>query len=289
MRESIIALLTCHNRRVMTLRCLTSLFSQELPPHLSVGAVLIDDGSTDATGDAVLELFGNDVELVRSEGNLFWAGGMALAEVHAVRKDPDYLLWLNDDVELASSALSILLQTSWSVGDFGAIAVGAVADPDTGRISYSGHRRVDRHPLRFKRVTPADTPVEVETFNGNVVLVPRVIFQSVGGIDASFRHAAADFDYALRARALGFRAVLAPAIVGVCPSNNASGSWRDRSLPPRDRFRHLVSVKGTPPTAYARYLRRHGGRGWPVWWLATYVKFGLDVLYVRIRRGLVQP
>jgi GT2 family glycosyltransferase len=285
MSVSVVALLACHNRRELTLASLASLFAQE--SDCAVRAVVVDDGCSDGTGEAVLERFGDDVELVRGDGSLFWAGGMARAEARAMQSSPDYLLWLNDDVELALTALSALLVTSRAGG--GAIAVGAVADPASGRVAYSGLRRVNRHPMRFERVMPSGEPVEVEAFNGNVVLVPREVIRSLGEIDASFRHAAADLDYALRARALGFRALLAPAIVGVCPGNSTLGSWRDRSLSARDRLRHLLGVKGTPPVAYARYLRRHGGRGWPVWWLGTYLKFVLDVVYVRIREGRLQP
>jgi GT2 family glycosyltransferase len=276
------AIITSHNRRESTLACLATLFSQVVRPEVGLDAVIVDDGSSDGTAAAVQSAFPRSV-IVRGSGNLYWAGGMALAEQHAVASDPEYLLWLNDDVELEPHALETLLLVGTHTSSAPAIAVGAVADPQSGAVSYSGLRRVDQHPMHFARVVPDGCDSEIDVFNGNVVLVPRSVYTALSGIDPGFRHTAADFDYALRARALGFQALLAPSVVGTCRRGGIAGSWRDRSLPVRARWRLLIGVKGAPPRACARYLRRHGGRAWPLWWLATYLKFGLDVLGIRFR------
>jgi GT2 family glycosyltransferase len=282
MSVSVVALLACHNRRELTLASLASLFAQE--SDCAVRAVVVDDGCSDGTGEAALECFGAAVELVRGDGTLFWAGGMARAEAHAVQSDPDYVLWLNDDVVLAPHALGSLLQTSSSAAS--AIAVGAVADPTTRQITYTGLRRIDRHPMHFRPMRPTCDPSEVDTFNGNVVLVPRSVYLAVGGIDGAFGHALADLDYALRARRLGFRALLAPSIVGTCSRRDPSGSWRDRSLDPASRWRSAFGPKGVPPRATARYLRRHGGPLWWVFWSLTYLKLAAETGGAAVRSCL---
>ena len=188
----VVALIACHNRRDNTVACLESLFADELD-GLEVSAVLVDDGSTDGTSDAVRSRF-RDVEIVPSDGSLYWARSMALAEKCAAAHSPEYLLWLNDDVVLYETALATLLSAA---ADHGAarIVVGYTLDPASGVPSYGGANRVDWHPLRFRLVTPvAGESTSSDTFNGNVVLVPKEVYEAVGGIDGSFEHAFADFD-----------------------------------------------------------------------------------------------
>jgi GT2 family glycosyltransferase len=188
----IVAILTSHDRRRETMACLRSFFSKRVEDVVELEAVLIDDGCSDGTGEAVREL-GKPVAVARSVNDLFWAAGMALAEERALQADPDYLLSLNDDVVLdpdASERLHALAVESGNVS----VVVGALRDPETGEVTYSGFNRHRLHPLRFDRVESAERPVTVDTFNGNVVLVPRAVSSKVGRIDGEFVHGLADFD-----------------------------------------------------------------------------------------------
>jgi GT2 family glycosyltransferase len=279
----VVALLACHNRRDRTLRSLESLFAQEVE-GIAVGAVLVDDGSTDGTSDAVRSRF-EDIEIVRADGSLYWARAMALAEQHAMAHRPEFLLWLNDDVVLYPSALRTLVATDQADGG-ARIVAGYTVDPATGVPTYGGASRVDWHPLRFRLVVPAESrATSADTFNGNVVLVPRAISQAVGGIDGRFEHAFADYDYGLRARSLGFEIVVAGAAVGECRRDYEAARWRDSSLPLVARYRLMLGRKGVPIASSARYLRRHGGALWPVYVVATYAKVAVDHIRARLARG----
>lgn len=265
------AVLACHNRRARTLECLASYYAQETTTPATLSAVLVDDGSSDGTAVAVREWF-PATNVIEGDGNLFWARAMALAEQVALsQEDPDYLLWLNDDVVLDQSALSRLVATAGRNSE-ACIAVGALRDPVTKEIAYSGVRRRGLHPLRMDLVTPADEPIEVETFNGNVVLVPRSAATRIGPIDGALVHAAADFDYGLRAREAGVSNLLAPGTVGDCALNPAGEPWLDPNATTRQRFGIMVGPKGLPPRARARYLMRHGGPIWFLFWLSSYIR-----------------
>lgn len=72
---NVVVLATCHNRRELTLRALRSLYDQQLPGTVSLEVVIVDDGSTDQTTDAVREEFPH-IQIIQGAGSLYWAGGM---------------------------------------------------------------------------------------------------------------------------------------------------------------------------------------------------------------------
>ena len=279
----ITAILTCHNRRDATVRCLDRLFAQAFrgpPPALD--AVVVDDGSTDGTSEALRRSFGS-ARVVAADGTLYWARGMQLAESHAMADHPAFLLWLNDDVALEETALDVLLTTAEAHPD--AIVVGALSDPETGAVTYSGVLRSRWHPLRTRVVEPGAHPRDADTFNGNVVLIPRGVHDRVGSIDGRFAHAHADFDYGFRARQAGFRIVVAPGTVGTCRRATRAGTFEDTTLPLRRRWELVQSPTGLPLRSHARYMRRHGGVIWPLFWSAPYAK----LIASAISRGLPRP
>lgn len=267
---TVVTLMTCHNRREKTAGCLRSLRGQG-GPGVSLRVVLTDDGSTDGTARAAQEVWPG-IRVVRGDGSLFWARGMAVAE--AAAPACDFFLWLNDDVVLDADAVSRLLTTYRELAEAHqeVIVVGAVRDPSTGAVTYSGVRRTSRlHPMRFTPVVPGDTPVPADTMHGNVVLVPRQVVERVGPIDGSFAHGMADFDYGLRAGALGVRIRVAPGTMGTCARNPAA-AHADPALPLRVRWKLIRSPKGLPPGSWGRFTRRHAGPMWPVYWLLPYAR-----------------
>jgi GT2 family glycosyltransferase len=273
------ALLTSFNRRDSTLSCLGAYYSQEVPSTVTLTAVLVDDSSSDGTVHEVRCAF-PDVTVIQGSGELYWAAGMALGERIASTSDPDYYLWLNDDVVLDRNAVARLLATEHEAGPGRCVVVGAVRDTSTTELTYSGVRRrgLGLHPLRVEMVVPRSEPQIVEMFHGNVVLVSRRASLAIGPIDGGFSHGQADFDYGLRARRAGITNVLAAGLFGTCAHDGASAPWLDPSLSTRERFRLMFGRKGLPPRSAARYLRRHGGPLWPIFWVAPYVRMLIAVV-----------
>jgi GT2 family glycosyltransferase len=282
LRPSVIAIVASHNRKAVTTNCLRAFFAMSGDFALSV--VLVDDGSTDGTADAASSL-SDWVDVVQADGSLFWAGAMAVAERRAMERRPDYLLWLNDDVVLDRDALVTLIALSRESRR--RIVVGWVADPISGRPTYGGVVRIDWHPLRYRLVAPTDgEPRPVTTFAGNVVLIPRSVYTEVGGIDGGFSHAHADWDYGLRAGKKGIETFVTGRSVGTCPPG-VYGSWQDPGISLRERVRRNFGRKGHSPRSMARYLRRHAGPAWPIYWFAPFVRFSAH-LAVRSLRWIRQ-
>jgi len=263
-------LVTCHNRRETTLRCLAALSAQDTSTAFEV--FLVDDGSTDGTGDAV-RAAAPQVHVIQGSGDLYWVGGMRLAYDRAVAAGVDDVLWLNDDVELLPTAISTLLGvlSEMDSPEEPAIVIGAVRDPTSGATTYSGLRRVSRlRRLVHQRLEPADVPIRCDTMHGNVVLVSGAARRRVGNLDGAFTHAMADTDYGLRARRRGCAIWLAPGHLGTCTLNLQRTVWEDPSIPRRARMGAVLSAKGRPPREWLRLTWRHGGPLWFVHALAPY-------------------
>lgn len=243
-------LITCHNRRAQTLSCLRRLATQD-----ACGAelryVVVDDGSSDGTADAIAKEFPG-VHILEGDGSLYWCGGMRLAWAEAAKDDPEYYLLLNDDTELFSGALEKLVQISQSP-DALVIAVAAIGDPTTGKIAYGGQRR------KLGLVPTSGKPERCDTFNANCVLVSRAVYRKLGIFHHGFTHGMGDFDYGFQATRRGISVIQTGDLVGTCKTNPTEGTWGDRSLPRLRRLRLLESPKGLPFKEWFTFIVRNNG------------------------------
>lgn len=266
--------LACHNRRDVTVRAISTFAHGATVAGADADFIVFDDGSADGTAEALaaLEL---PVSRIMGDGSAFWARGMAEAEKHVLSAHPDgYVVWLNDDVELDGDALEVALAAAAAVPS--AVLVGAMRAPGTGQLTYSGLRRAGFHPLNFAPVTPDGRLQPVETFNGNLVLVPVEVARKLGGIDGLFAHAYADIDYGVRARDAGFEVLLLPRVVGSCARNPVQSQARIL-----DDWRAFVDVKAGDYQSMKRILRKWHARTWLgyialtylLWWIRRLASF----------------
>lgn len=264
-------IMTTFNRRAVTLTALQTLSSQIGHETLFVlRAYIVDDGSTDGTPDAVEAAFPGFASVISSEGDLFWARGMSRAQVLATQtNEPDFLLWLNDDVALCPDTVGELLDCAARHPH--AIVVGATEFD--GEVTYSGAVLRSKRPTSLMPVKPNGHDQPVDTFNGNIVLVPSSAYRALGGVDPGYEHAYGDIDYGLRAQRLGIPVVMVRRTVGRCSRNSVSGTWKDTTLSRRTRTSLLFSRKGVPPRSHFRYNIAHSnvlvGTGYAV---ATYLR-----------------
>ena len=272
---SISVLLTCFNRRPTTLAALERLFRQDCIAEVNLEVFLVDDGSSDGTGDAVKAQF-PQVHVVQGDGSLYWNGGMRTAMGLALQRDLDYYVWLNDDTILLPDALRRMLKTEELLRARGlatAIVVGSTCDPRTGLLTYGGVVRSSPwRTLKFALVPPGDTALPCHTMNGNFVLIPRSVAALVGNVSPEFTQSAGDFDYGLRAHRLGCTTWVAPGLVGTCARNPVARTWQDRTLSLRERWANLNSPKGLPPQTWWTFARRHAGLMWPAYAVWPYLK-----------------
>ena len=125
--KRIAVLMTVHNRRETTLRCLQLLYRQQYDiSRFSVDVFMTNDGCTDGTDDAVRNQF-PDAQIIQGDGSLYWNRGMYEAWKVAEQQDFDYYLWLNDDTLLYCNSISELLACSVRQNN-SVIVVGSVCE-----------------------------------------------------------------------------------------------------------------------------------------------------------------
>lgn len=256
----IAVLMTCHNRRALTLACLETLRDQPLfrPGDL----FLVDDGSTDGTGDAVRAAM-PEAQVIAGDGALFWNGGMRWAwdAAKAAGRPFEFYLWLNDDVALAPGALDMLVADADATAPRGSpvIVSAATSDPVSGAITYGAHGPPDPVRLLGAVLAPVGHPIPAQSISGNVVLVSAAAEALLGNLTPDFEHIFGDLDYGRRANAQGIPVVLASRIGGLCAANRASGTSHDESLGLVARLRlHRQQATGAHGRDWRRFVRRYG-------------------------------
>jgi GT2 family glycosyltransferase len=251
--KTIAILLTCHNRKDKTLRCLSNLkIAIMVIKNVKCSIFLVDDGSTDGTPEAIKVQFPK-VNIIKGDGNLFWNRGMNLAWHEAAKISPDFYLWLNDDTFLDEDSLRILLASSLTK-DNQAILVGSTRSEISGEITYGGRDK------NGKLLIPNGSVQECVHFNGNVVLIPRAVYQKVGKLDDVFHHAIGDFDYGLRAKKLDVTAFITSIYVGVCETHDNFPKWCRPDVSLIDRIKVLYSPWcDTNPKQFFTFESRHYG------------------------------
>lgn len=275
--------MTCFDRRDTTARCLRALRAQEGIDDVRVQVYLVDDGCTDGTGQMVRDSF-PEVNVLQGTGDLYWCGGMALADDIARQTKPDYMLWLNDDVVLSPTAVRELLDTA-TMSDDVTVVVGSLRHSASGGQTYGGFT-VTRpgDPFARMRVLPNGLVQDADTFNGNLVLVPRVVRERVGALDTRLRHNMADIDFGFRVRESGFRVVVCPSYVGECAEDPSRNAWHDPSVPVWTRMRKVASAKVFPPRARYVFVRKHCGWRWSFAFVSPYARALMPALYERRRK-----
>jgi GT2 family glycosyltransferase len=259
-------LVAVHNRWNLTDALLTEINAQISNSGIELCIHLFDDGSTDETQEQILQHpVATRITFLKGDGTLYWAKSMKMAE-DSITDEIDYILWLNNDVKLVDDFFTEVLRAIQVHPK--AILVGQTCDSVSGHVTYGGLIRTGRHPLRVSRLEMSTTFASADTFNGNIVVIPREANELLGGIEGSFEHGYADLDFGYRAKRLGIRVLTMPGILGSCNRNEVP-------LPSRSVISNIKTdllKKHLPIRSQMRFCFRHGGPEWLIYAFAPYLK-----------------
>jgi GT2 family glycosyltransferase len=196
-----VVIVTWNGRRYLE-ACLEAVAAQR---DVSAEAILVDNGSTDGTADFVRARFPS-VQLVALTENRGFAGGNN-AGARAARgtfvaflnndtvADPGWLHALRDGIDESSD---FVLTTSRIVYMHDPSVIDSAGD---GLLRWGGaFKRHHGSPIELARESG-----EVFGVCGGACLMPRAVFEELGGFDEDFFTSHEDVDLSYRARLRGYR------------------------------------------------------------------------------------
>lgn len=276
MKKTIAVLITCHNRREKTLKCLQSLFQCILPENFILSVFLVDDGSSDGTGDAVKREFPT-INVINGNGNLYWNKGMRLAwKVAVEHADFDFYLWLNDDTIIDDNALINLLECNAEIikkDNKPAIVTGACRESyDLQIFSYGG--KTDKGP-----VFPNGRLQACQYINGNLVLIPKEIYHLLGYLSPDYTHFYGDYDYGLTAIRMGINCYTTKSFIAYCSPNEGVPDWCNPQIPLIKRLKLFHSPKGINIREYNTFRKKFWNWKWIMYAIKAYFRVLTPRLY----------
>lgn len=230
-------ILPVHNRKVITLKCLAHLKEQG---NLAVYRIIvIDDGSTDGTAQAILQQY-PEATLLKGDGNLWWTGAIKLGMEYALSQGADYCVWLNDDTLPEPGAIQSLIDYCNSHSK--TIAAANILDPQTREPSYGG---VIRQNLRILPVLSKKQQMALcDGLNGNLVCLPTTLISTIGYPNNTlYPHYHGDTIYTHAAKRAGYKLVILHDVIAYCKNDHAPIAWLRSNQPFLQIVKDRLSVK----------------------------------------------
>ena len=196
------------NQFPFTQACLASLQEHQGKERFEV--IVVDDGSTDATAEAVPHIPG--IIYLRDEGN---SGFIASCNRGAKKARGKYLVFLNNDTLVTDGWLSALMET-FAYEPQAGIVGSKLIYPD-GRLQEAGGIIWrDASGWNYGRYDdPAKSEYnylrDVDYCSAAALMIPKSLFQSVGGFDSRYAPAYyEDADLAFKVRQAGYKVLYQP-------------------------------------------------------------------------------
>jgi GT2 family glycosyltransferase len=210
-----------HNGKDHTLKFLESLKKQT---HKNLSTIIVDDGSDDGSSMAIAAAF-PEVRILKGDGSLWWSGATNLGVQRATKDGSDFIVTVNNDVELESSSIENLVEEGLKHPK--SLVGSIVCDmKDPGRVWYfGGYRNPEQGDFshRMGRVEDFKKPEQAEWLTGMGTLIPKDAYDEIGLYDKkNFPQYYGDADFSLRAKKAGYSLWVTPKSIVVV---DLTSSW----------------------------------------------------------------
>ena len=199
-KESVYIIIPVYNRKSTTLKCLNHL--KKCGNLQQYHVVVVDDGSTDGTKEAIATLY-PEVKVLEGNGDLWWTGAMAKGMEYAYQQGAEYFIWLNDDCLPAANTLKEMVKFM-RLNPNTLVAPSCYSEESNLRqIQHNGF-----HGRQGCAANPGEV-INVDGMSGWCVGIPSAVYEKIGVPDAKkFPHYSGDDIYTFQATQTGFKACL---------------------------------------------------------------------------------
>ncbi len=275
-REPVYIIIPVHNRKNITLKCLETL--QQNGDLDKYHVVVVDDGSTDGTSEAIQSLY-PDITVLTGDGNLWWTGAIKKGMEYAYYQGAEYFIWLNDDCLVTKRSLSNLISFCRENPNAIVGCQGFETD-DQNAIAFGGKYKTWKG--YFLQKFPKDKVVNCDMLSGNLVCIPRCTVSEIGFPEPSaLPHYGGDTLFLTRARKAGYSIFVDTKY----PIYNISGE--PKLAPNRWLFR-----EGHPLIIFNLLFNPQSLLHWKVWFLLAwkdYFLLGILLFIINYLRSILVP
>lgn len=185
-------------------KCLTSVFKIDYP---NFEIVFVDNNSSDGSLEMAKTNFSKAI-FIKNEENLGFAAGNNVGIKFALERDADFILLLNNDVEVEKNFLTQLI-ASVAENDKIGLASPVIFDGQTKEIWFSGGR-LDWWRLKtvHEKKIQTENVFRSDFITGCAMLIRAEVFRKIGLLDEDFFLYWEDADFSLKSRKAGFQNVV---------------------------------------------------------------------------------
>jgi len=209
---SLFVVIPVFNRIVHTIKCLEAFEKQSYRPF---SLILVDDGSTDGTGNIVATRF-PWVHRIEGDGNWWWTRSVNEGIKEALGMGATKILLMNNDVWFDRSYLQNLMKAAENNPD---AVIGSLnlTMQEPHRVFFAGISNInkvtfteEKYCRPFSEYVPSrNKTLPSSALNGRGTLIPAKVFDSTGLLDQQLMpQYGADFDFSMRAAKAGFKTLI---------------------------------------------------------------------------------
>lgn len=203
---SVFIIILNYNGKTVLQKCLTSIFRSD---YKNIEVVVVDNASSDGSLEEAMQKF-SKVHFIKNSENIGFSRGNNLGIRFSLEKFADYILLLNNDTEIFSNTISLLVNYAEKNDQVG-ITSPLILGPNAKEIWFAGGRinwskMSCSHILSLK----AEKAYTIEYASGCAMLIKKEVFKKIGLFDERFFLYYEDTDFSLRAKKQNFNISLLP-------------------------------------------------------------------------------
>jgi len=176
--------------------------------------VVVDNGSSDRSVEAIAEYFGKTIDLIVNEKNVGFAAGVNKGIQYALAQGADWVLILNNDTIVAPDMLEQLMAVAIRYPNIGILGPAIFHYDQPNRVWRLGDRHINWVPIPFKISAKAlqagEKILPVNYVTGCGMLIRKEVFHAIGMFDEGYFMYYEDADFCRRAERAGFSIVCVP-------------------------------------------------------------------------------
>jgi len=196
-----------------TIECLESLKKLTYPNY---EVIVVDNGSQGDDAEVLAEKFGNYIQVIKNDKNLYFAEGNNIGMRYVLERGTDYFFLLNNDTTIDPACLTELVKVGESDELIGILGPKTYYYDRPDVIWSTGYKLhwwqgwAKQYGYREKDIGQCDEVAEREHVSGCAMVIKKSVLEKVGLLDTRFSFGMEDADICTRAQREGFKVFYIP-------------------------------------------------------------------------------